>query len=51
MLENDSKHNFILIMYEKKGHDFEFLNIHISHLTQLGIITIILKCQNKNILV
>jgi hypothetical protein len=27
--------------------EFEFLNIHMSHLTQLGIITIILKCQKK----
>ncbi len=28
---------------------FEFLNIHISHLAQLIIIDIMLKCQNKNI--
>jgi hypothetical protein len=28
---------------------FEFLNIHISHLTQLGMINITLKCQEKNI--
>jgi hypothetical protein len=27
--------------------EFQFLNIHTSHLTQLGIITIILKCQKK----
>jgi hypothetical protein len=28
---------------------FEFLNIHINHLTQVGMITITLKWQNKNI--
>jgi hypothetical protein len=26
---------------------FEFLDSHMSHLTQLGIITIILKCQKE----
>ncbi len=30
--------------------EFEFFNIHVSHLTQLGMINIfILKYQNKNI--
>jgi hypothetical protein len=26
---------------------FKFLNIHINHLTQLGMINITLKCQEK----
>jgi hypothetical protein len=29
--------------------EFEFLNFHISHLTQLGMINITLKCQKKTI--
>jgi hypothetical protein len=29
---------------------FEFLNFHISHLTQLGMINITLKCQKKTYL-
>jgi hypothetical protein len=33
----------------KIKYEFEFLNIHINHLTQLGMINIILKCQEKNI--
>ncbi len=28
---------------------FEFFDIHISHLTQLGMINITLKCQKKKI--
>jgi len=28
---------------------FEFLNTHISHLTQLGMIIVILKCLKKRI--
>jgi hypothetical protein len=28
---------------------FEFSNIHNNHLTQLGMVSITLKCQNKNI--
>jgi hypothetical protein len=28
---------------------FEFLDIYISHLAQLGMINITLKCQEKNI--
>jgi hypothetical protein len=27
--------------------EFEFLNIHISHLAQVGMINITLKCQEK----
>jgi hypothetical protein len=27
--------------------NFEFLNFHISHLAQLGMINITLKCQKK----
>jgi hypothetical protein len=34
--------NFNLMNFE-----FEFLNIHISDLTQLGMINITLKCQEK----
>jgi hypothetical protein len=28
---------------------FEFLNIHVNHLTQLRMINVTLKCQEKNI--
>jgi hypothetical protein len=39
-----TKTKFNLIIFE-----FEYLNIHISHLAQLEMIEITLKCQKKNI--